>query len=160
MRACHRANCEHQAALADLTQASRAYDDVDPEREPSWMGFYDRGEVLAQYGRVYRDLARRDPRHGPAAVRWVTTAIGAFGAQNVRSSVLNQVGLCGALFLADQPEHALTVGATVITHARQLTSTRVIDRIRNLRRDLHRHVSLPDVAAFDRALTTIGLATA
>lgn len=93
-------------------------------------------------------------------MRWVTTAIGAFGAQNVRSSVLNQVGLCGALFLADQPEHALTVGATVITHARQLTSTRVIDRIRNLRRDLHRHVSLPDVAAFDRALTTIGLATA
>lgn len=149
---------DRQEALASLGAATDAFDRIDADREPEWMRFYDRGELLAQYGRVYRDLARVDERHGSASVRWVTEAISAFGAQNVRSTVLNEVGLCSGLFLSGEPHEAVTVGTRVIQHANQLTSQRVHDRIRNLRRDLVRYVDDPEVAEFSRALSTIGSA--
>ncbi|MFI5492275.1 hypothetical protein [Actinoplanes sp. NPDC051859] len=149
---------DRQEALAALGDATDAFDRIDPDREPEWMRFYDRGELLAQYGRVYRDLARVDGRHGNAAVRWVTEAISAFGPQNVRSTVLNEVGLCSGLFLAGEPHEAVSVGNRVIQHAAQLTSQRVHDRIRNLRRDLDPYACNPDVAEFSRALSTIGSA--
>ncbi len=149
---------DRQEALVALGAATDAFDNIDPDREPEWMSFYDHGELLAQHGRVYRDLARADERHGKAAVRWVTEAISAFGAQNVRSTVLNEVGLCSGLFLAGEPHEAVTVGTRVIQHANQLTSQRVHDRIRNLRRDLVRYASDPEVADFSRALSMIGSA--
>nr|WP_141714207.1 hypothetical protein [Micromonospora inyonensis] len=55
---------------------------------------------LAQYGRVYPDLAR----HADRAMEWTQAAIGAFGPQNVRSTVLNTVGLCSALALAGESD--------------------------------------------------------
>lgn len=147
---------DRQEALTALGAATDAFDRIDPDREPEWMRFYDRGELLAQYGRVHRDLARANERHGKAAVRWVSEAIAAFGPQNVRSTVLNEVGLCSGLFLAGEPQEAVTVGTRAIQHSNQLTSQRVHDRIRNLRRDMHRYATDPQVAEFSRALSTAG----
>lgn len=139
-------------AMSALGKARDEFDRINPDREPDWMGFYDQGEVLAQYGRVYRDLARADRSYGPTAVRWVSEAVAAFGPQNVRSTVLNEVGLCSALFLADEPEEALLVGRRVQQQSTQVSSQRVTDRIANLRRDLARHRELPAVAEFARSL--------
>lgn len=144
---------DHRSALNILGKASDQFDRIVSEREPDWLGFYDRGELLAQYGRVYRDRARQDRRHAPEAVRYVQEAIAAFGPANVRSTVLNEVGLCSALFLADEPEEALVVGARVIQQSQTLTSRRVVDRVINLRRDLGRHRGLPEVVDFERRLT-------
>ncbi|MGC5306650.1 helix-turn-helix domain-containing protein [Micromonospora zamorensis] len=144
---------EHQGALRILGTASDQFEHINKEREPAWMGFYDRGELFAQYGRVYRDMARRDRRHASEAVRWGRDSIAALGAANVRSTVLNEVGLCSALFLADEPEQALALGARVLKQARTMSSKRVDDRVANLRRDLARHRQLPEVAAFERVLT-------
>ncbi|RGC69752.1 Protein involved in sporulation [Micromonospora sp. MW-13] len=143
----------HREAVTTLGKASDEFDRIDGGREPEWMSFYDRGELLAQYGRVYRDLARRDETHAPEAVRWVESAIAAFGPANVRSTLLNEVGLCSALFLADQPEQALTVGTRVLNQARSMSSRRVIDRVGNLRRDLARHRKVPEVAEFEHSLS-------
>ncbi|MEV5818716.1 helix-turn-helix domain-containing protein [Micromonospora haikouensis] len=151
---------DHQTAVTNLGKANDQFDRISHEREPGWMGFYDRGELLAQYGRVYRDGARQDSRHAPEAVRWTEDAVAAFDLANVRSTVLNEVGLCSALFLADQPERALAVGARVLEQARGISSRRVIDRVVNLRRDLSRHRELPEVAAFERALTARAAAAA
>ncbi len=74
---------------------------------------------------------------------------------NVRSTVLNEVGLCSSLFLAGEPQEAVTIGTRATQHANQLTSQRVHDRIRNLRR-MHRYAADPQVAEFSRALSTIG----
>ena len=120
------------------------------------MRFYDQGELLAQYGRVYRDFAREDAAHGAMAVRWVVEALPAYGAQNVRSTVLSEVSLCSALFLADEPEEGLAVGRRAIERAKGLRSPRIYDRIRNLRRDLVGHRELPAVAAFAHELTLAG----
>ncbi|WP_320068639.1 helix-turn-helix transcriptional regulator [Micromonospora sp. RTGN7] len=144
---------DHREAVSTLGRASDEFDRIDGAHEPEWMSFYDRGELLAQYGRVYRDLARRDEKHAPEAVRWVESAIAAFGPGNVRSTLLNEVGLCSALFLADQPEQALTVGTRVLHQARAMNSRRVIDRVGNLRRDLARHRKLPAVAEFEHSLS-------
>jgi transcriptional regulator with XRE-family HTH domain len=163
----HGAQAASQAAIGDnsgavtsLGEASGDFERIRDEGEPSWMGFYDQGELLAQYGRVYRDLARDDPRYGGEAVTWVRQAIAGFGPTNVRSTVLNEVGLCSALFLADEPEEALAVGQRVLDQAGQVSSQRVQDRIVNLRRDLGRHAGLPEVADFAHRLPATGTASA
>lgn len=153
------AEAASRAAIGDwngaeraLGQSSDAFTDVDPGNEPEWLGFFDKGELLAQYGRVYRDWARADRQRGSDAVRWVTEAIDAFGPQNMRSTVLNQVGLASAYFLADAPDLALHAGNTARRQAATLTSPRVIERIANLRRDAAQHMHLPQVADFVRTL--------
>ena len=151
---------DSSGAVASLGEASGDFERIRPEGEPDWMGFYDQGELLAQYGRVYRDLARDDSQYGSQAVTWVRQAIAGFGPANVRSTVLNEVGLCSALFLADEPEEALAVGQSVLNQAAQFSSQRVHDRIVNLRRDLDRHASLPEVADFARRLPATGTASA
>ncbi|BCJ58331.1 hypothetical protein [Micromonospora endophytica] len=146
---------DYREAERTLGEASKQFEQISADREPRWMGFYDRGELLAQYGRVYRDKARHDKKHGSAAVRFVTDAIDAFGPGNVRSSALNEVGLCSALFLADEPEQALNVGHSVLRQAQNISSARVLDRVINLRRDLAGHRKLPEVTGFARDLATL-----
>ncbi|WP_231933347.1 helix-turn-helix domain-containing protein [Micromonospora coxensis] len=143
---------QRREALAALGRSTDAFDRITVDREPEWMRFYDRGELLAQYGRVYRDLARADRRHAPDAVRWVQEAVAAFGQQNVRSTVLNEVGLCSAMFLADDPQQAVAVGRRAIGRAGTLTSQRTVDRVRNLRRDMTTCRNDPEVVAFAREL--------
>jgi transcriptional regulator with XRE-family HTH domain len=159
----HGARAASQAAIGDgrgavtsLGEASRDFERIRPDGEPNWMAFYDHGELLAQYGRVYRDLARDDPRHGPEAVTWVRKAVAGFGPTNVRSTVLNEVGLCSALFLADEPQEALAVGQRVLDQAAHVSSQRVRDRIVHLHRDLDRHAGLPEVADFAHRLPVTG----
>ncbi|WP_405092617.1 XRE family transcriptional regulator [Micromonospora sp. NBC_01392] len=149
----------HQGALRILGRASDHFERIDAEREPPQMAFYDRGELLAQYGRVYRDIARQSGTHADRAVQSVEDAIAALGPANVRSMVLNEVGLCSALFLAGEPERAVVVGARVVEQSGALTSRRVTDRVVNLRRDLKRHRRLPAVAEFEHALKARAAAT-
>jgi tetratricopeptide (TPR) repeat protein len=151
---------DHPTATSALQQASVAFERIDPDREPDWMRFYDRGELLAQYGRVHRDLARHDPRHAEAAVAWTQAAIGAFARQNIRSTVLNEVGLCSALVLAGEPDRAVAVGASAIHHGRALTSVRIQDRIRNLTRDIPADTRRSDLADFRHCVAHLQLAAA
>lgn len=147
---------DHDAAARRLASATDAFERIEPSREPAWMGFYDRGELLAQYGRVYRDMARHDSRHAADAVRWTTEAIGELGPQKLRSTVLNEIGLCSALFLAGEPEQAIEVGENLLDRAGQVKSARVAERIRNLRRDFGRHASDLRVRGLSRGLSTYG----
>ncbi|WP_422773384.1 hypothetical protein ACN28C_10935 [Plantactinospora sp. WMMC1484] len=150
--ASHAALDDPKEARRALSRSSEAFGAVEPTNEPEWLGFLDKGELLAQYGRVYRDMARNDRDYGDDAVRWVTEAITSFGPQNVRSTVLNQVGLCSALFLAGAPDLAIKAGNTAQQLATTVTSPRVIDRIANLRRDATNHLRRSDVADFIHSL--------
>jgi hypothetical protein len=147
---------DHDGAARRLTTATDAFELIEPAREPAWMGFYDRGELLAQYGRVHRDMARHDRGNARQAVRWTTDAIGDLGPQKLRSTVLNEIGLCSALFIADVPEQAVDVGHALLAHAGQVNSARVVERIRNLRRDFGRHARDPRVRELSVALAGFG----
>ena len=103
---------DHKAATASLDEAQRHFDNIDPVTEPTWLGWLDEAELWAQYGRVYRDAARHDRKFGEQAVEWTSRAIGGFGQEMARSSALNQIALCSALFLAGEPNAALSIGGT------------------------------------------------
>ncbi len=152
---------DRSGALAALDDACREHDRIDPEREPSWMRFYGRGELLAQHGRVYRDLARSDRAQAQAAVQWVSDAVDAFapGSGLARNRLLNEIGLCSALFLAGaSEEEAIAVAERLIPAAERMTSARVIDRIRGIRRDLADWATHPGVSEFADRLDTVGVA--
>lgn len=148
---------DHTAAERRLASATDAFDRIVPAAEPAWMAFYDRGELLAQYGRVYRDIARHDKGNAQQAVRWTTAAIEDLGPQKQRSTVLNQIGLCSALFLADEPEQAAEVGRSLLEHAGEVNSARVVERVRNLRRDFGRHAGEPGFDDLANAMATFAV---
>lgn len=139
---------ERKAPLAYLDSARQDFEQIDPTVEPANLGWKDPAELWAQHGRVYRDLARNDPKYGDLAVKWTTRAIDSFEPEMTRSSILNQVGLCSALFLAGEPETALNVGQRLPGHARNLASKRIGDRIMNLSRDATQHSNQSDVMDF------------
>jgi hypothetical protein len=127
------------AARRALEDATQAHASIEPGNEPHRLAFRDLGEVYAQYSRVYRDWARRDPDQAPEAVRWTAAALTELGPASVRSAVLNRVGLVASYFLADDVDRALAEGAHVMRDASMISSPRVIDRIANLRRDADKH---------------------
>ncbi|GLI03894.1 helix-turn-helix domain-containing protein [Phytohabitans aurantiacus] len=151
-----------RAARDLLGRAREAFDRIKPDREPEWIRFFDHGELLAEHAATYRELARHEPgsRRGATAVQWYADAIAAFGPQQARSAVLNEVGLCGALFLADQPDRAVVVGERALARARKLTSKRAFDRILNLRSDFARHLARPEVAEFARKVASLAPSSA
>ncbi len=126
---------DFDAARAALDDAVAAHANIVAGNEPNRLAFRDLGEVYAQYGRVYRDWARRDPDQGVEAVYWNSKAIAELGPSSIRSTILNRVGLTSSYFLAGDPDRALTEGAHVLRAAAQINSPRVVDRIANLRRD-------------------------
>jgi hypothetical protein len=150
--ASHAALGDAESAKRALGESSDAFADVELSNEPEWLGFLDKGELLAQYGRVFRDMARADRRRGDEAVRWVAEAITSFGSQNLRSTVLNQVGLCSAFFLAGAPDLALQAGHAAQQLASAVTSKRVVERLANVRRDATDHLHRSDVADFIQSL--------
>ena len=124
------------------------------------MRFYGPGELFAQYGRVYRDLARTDRTQAQIAVRWVSDAIDAFAPASglARNRLLNEIGLCSALFLAGAPEEAIALADRMIPCAEQMTSARVIDRMQGIRRDLANYRTHRGVSEFADRLDAVGVA--
>jgi transcriptional regulator with XRE-family HTH domain len=142
-------------ALAALDEAGDAFGRLVPPDEPGWMAFFGRGELFGQYGKVHRDLGRSNWSHGVDAVEWLTRSLAAFGPSDQRSKVFTEIMLASALFVAGEPDEAMRVGWQAITHAQDLTSQRLLDRVVELRLDLRRFDTRPDVADFGRALTAV-----
>jgi hypothetical protein len=165
--ASHAALGHRRAALDCLSRADDAFCDIDPAREPIWMAFYDRGELDAQYGRVYRDLARHhlaqrrhgvpapDPGYAAEAVRWVHHALSNFDVGNARSILLNKVSLCSAQFLAGEPDRALSTAADLIPAMASISSQRLVERVVNIRRDIPGHHRRSDVEEFHHMLSAL-----
>lgn len=152
------AEAASHAALGDFVEAKNAlarahelFGHIELENEPPWMHFFGEGELLAQYGRVYRDMARLDSRRfGAEAVEWVNRALPSFDSSHNRSYTLNLVGLSSAYLLADDTERGLQTARATLERASSLSSRRVWDRIGYLRRDFARHqISLPEVRELD-----------
>lgn len=145
---------DHATALEELERAAGAFDGIDFESEPSWLGWRSHAELFAQYGRVYRDLARQDRAYSDLAVEWTQRAIEGFDDGMQRSSLLNEVGLCSAWFLAGDPERALEIGTRLSEELGQIQSNRVKDRVANVARDASAWRGRSDVDDFVYAITT------
>ena len=144
---------DRAAAIDSLNHANDGFDRIVSGDEPPWISWIDRAELDAQFGRVYRDFARQDPRFADEAAEWTCKAIEGFDEGMQRSSVLNQVGLCSAWFLAGEPDTALDIGARLVADDGQVLSQRVWERIANMGRDAQRCSGSSDVDDFVHMIT-------
>jgi tetratricopeptide (TPR) repeat protein len=144
---------QRDEALRALDRAVAAFDDADPAIEPAWMRFFDRSELHAQFGRVYRDLARFNPADADLAVEWSAKAVAGMDPSCVRSTLFNLAGLVSAYFLADAPASAVKVGSGVLQAAPRVTSARLERRLADLRHDAVRYADDTTVAGILRQLS-------
>lgn len=133
-------------ALVELDRARRAFDEIDHAQKPPWMAWLDEAELSAQYGRVYRDLARGDRKFADDAVAWTRRAVRGFETDKARSGTLNLIGLSGALFLAGEVSMATDIGQRLPDEADAVASQRIRDRIVRLPRDAAPYLGRSSVA--------------
>lgn len=145
---------DRKGALAALNRATDAFESMVRADEPPWIGWMDQAELAAQFGRVYRDFARQDRGFAEDAAEWTKRAIDGFDEGMQRSSLLNQVGLCSAWFLAGEPDTALKIGATLLEEPDQVHSARIKERIVNLARDAKTCAGRSDVDDFIAEITS------
>ncbi|MBO3732776.1 helix-turn-helix domain-containing protein [Glycomyces niveus] len=146
---------DRTGADAALTKATDAFERMIPGDEPSWISWIDQAELAAQFGRVYRDFARQDRAFAEQAATWTRRAVDGFDEGMQRSSVLNQVGLCSAWFLAGEADAALEIGAGLLGNADRVHSARIRERIVNLGRDAQACAGRSDVDDFINEITSI-----
>ncbi|MCD0444275.1 helix-turn-helix domain-containing protein [Glycomyces sp. A-F 0318] len=126
---------DRDGALAALNRATDSFERMIPGDEPPWIGWMDRAELAAQFGRVYRDFARQDRNYADQAVEWTQQAIAGFDEGMQRSSLLNEVGLCSASFLAGDADAGVRIGTRLLENPPPVVSQRVKERIVNIARD-------------------------
>jgi transcriptional regulator with XRE-family HTH domain len=146
---------DRPGADTSLAKATDAFERMNPADEPSWISWIDQAELAAQFGWVFRDFARQDRSYAEQAADWTRRAIDGFDEGMQRSSVLNQVGLCSAWFLAGEADAALEIGARLLTNADQVHSARLRERIVNLSRDARTCAGRSDVDDFINEITAI-----
>jgi hypothetical protein len=97
-------------------------------------------------GVVYTTLARRvDNDYTSFAIPALTTAVTGYGDAMARSRTFALIALAVNHLIEGDPDEGTKFGAQAVQAAGRLTSTRVIDRMRPLREEAHRHAANTDV---------------
>jgi hypothetical protein len=109
---------------------------------PAWSGFFTTTDVLAMTGTVHTELAHRvDPRHTRIAIPALTTAVGDYGHGMARSRTFSLILLAMCHLIEGDVERGVDIGFSALASAENLTSTRVWDRMRPLKKDADLHDS-------------------
>jgi hypothetical protein len=121
------ANATRQAVL----EAERLYERSRPDEEPPWLSFYTTAELAADLGRCLRDIGES----GPAAelIQW---AMDRYESWRVRSRCFVQTDLAAVHLVGRELERAATLGHDALGTAEDIRSTRIVDRIRTLKRQI------------------------
>ncbi|MFL1427516.1 MULTISPECIES: hypothetical protein [unclassified Nocardiopsis] len=139
---------DHACARA-LHEMEEAFDQLDPETEPAWMGYFDASEIADESAHCFHDLG-----HGTSAIDHAHRSISLAPAGFRRSRTFAGLIQAGAhLRLPDaDPEAACTLTRTTITHAGTLRSARVRTYITRLRGDLEPYAETRHVRELDEFL--------
>jgi hypothetical protein len=119
------ANAARRAVLA----AERDYERSRAGAEPPWLGFYTEAAFAADLGKCLSDLG--DPKQG---IIMSTTALRGYEPWRVRASCFVQTDLARAHLLNHDLEQAAAVGHDALRTAADVSSHRVLDRLRTLQR--------------------------
>lgn len=121
------ANSTNTAVL----RAERDYGQARSEDEPAWLGFYTEAELSADLGRCLRDVGE------PAqATHLIIQALDGYESWRVRSRCFVQTDLATAHLVGRDLEQAAAVGREAVHAAAQVSSTRTLDRLRTLQRQI------------------------
>jgi len=117
-----------QAVLA----AERHYERSRDGEEPPWLGFYTEAAFAADLGKCLSDLG--DPKQG---ITLTTTALRGYEPWRVRARCFAQTDLAGAHLRGRDLEQAAASGRDALRTAAEVSSTRTLERLRTLRRQVY-----------------------
>lgn len=141
------ANATRRAVL----EAERHYERARPDEEPTWLGFYTEAELAADLGRCLRDAG--EPVQG---TRLIKQALDSYEPWRVRSRCFVQTDLATAHLVSRDLEQAASVGRNAVRTAGQVSSTRALDRLRTLQRQVRMlRTSSPDMRELDERITDL-----
>jgi hypothetical protein len=115
-----------------VLEAERHYDHARPADEPAWLSFYSEAELSADLGRCLRDVGEPEQ-----ATRLINHAMDAYEPWRVRSRCFVQTDLATAHLVGGDYEHAAALGRDAVRTAAEVISTRTLDRLRTLQRQVH-----------------------
>jgi hypothetical protein len=115
----------------------------------AWFGFYTEAELAADLGRCLRDVG--EPEQG---TRLITQAMDSYEPWRVRSRCFVQTDLATAHLVSRDFEHAAAFGRDAVRTAAQVPSTRTLDRLRTLQRQVRPlRASSPHLSELDERIT-------
>lgn len=126
-----------------LHEAELVLDNADRSADPQWISYFDQAYLSAKFGHCFTAL--RQPRTARAFAERSLRMNGAY----VRGRAFNLALLATAHAQLGEVEPACTLGAQAARLARHLYSTRTVEYINVLRRELSPYRATPDVRAFE-----------
>jgi hypothetical protein len=134
-----------------VLEAQRHYERSRLDGEPTWLGFYTEAELAADLGRCLRDVGEPDE-----AIRLITQALDSYGPWRVRSRCFVQPDLASAHMVGGDLEHVAALGRDAVRTAAQVSSTRTLDRLRTLQRQVRAlRAGSPHLRDLDERITNI-----
>lgn len=134
----HAVEARGHALLGDVNstrtsvrEAEQHYERTHLGDEPAWLSFYTEAELAADLGRCLRDVGEPEQ-----ATRLITQAMDAYEPWRVRSRCFVQTDLATAHLVRGDYEHAAAIGRDAVRTAAQVSSTRTLDRLRVLQRQV------------------------
>ncbi len=122
---------EANATRTAVLEAERCYERASTDDEPTWLAFYTEAELAADLGRCLRDVG--EPEQG---TRLISQAMDTYEPWRVRSRCFVQTDLATAHLVGRDYEHAAALGRDAVRTAAQVRSTRTLDRLRTLQRQV------------------------
>jgi hypothetical protein len=120
-----------RAARRAVLEAQRCYESMSPEGEPPWQDFYTEAAFAADIGRCLSDIGEPEQ-----AIKLSTAAVRDYEPWRVRARCFTQTDLAGTHLLGNDLEQAAAVGRDALRTAAQVSSTRTLDRLRTLQRQV------------------------
>ncbi len=117
----------HRAVL----EAQRSYESMLPDDEPPWQDFYTEAAFAADLGKCLRDLGEAEQ-----AIKLSAAAVRDYESARVRARCFAQTDLAGAHLLGRDFEQAAALGRDALRTAAQVSSTRTLDRLHTLQRQI------------------------
>jgi hypothetical protein len=119
------------ATRTAVLEAERSYQRTRSDDEPTWLAFYTEAELAADLGRCLRDIG--DPEQG---TRFITQAMDSYEPWRVRSRCFVQTDLATSHLVSGDYDRAAALGRDALRTAAQVSSTRTLDRLRTLQRQV------------------------
>jgi hypothetical protein len=139
------------ATRTAVLDAERCYEGARLDDEPSWLGFYSEPELAADLGRCLRDVG--EPEQG---TKLITQALDGYETWRTRSRCFVQTDLATAHLVRRDYEHAAALGRDAVRTAALVSSTRTLDRLRTLQRQIRPvRASSPYLGELDERITDL-----
>lgn len=147
-------------AIHAVTEAERLFPEINHKNEPEWARFIDQAYVFGEAAHTFRDLSYLAPNEAPHTEEFASISLDAAKSQGrARRGALSYAARSISLLQRKQTDQAGGEAMHVLDLAAQITSSRVTETIRDLRRRFRGHEDVPEVAAFaDRADAEFGVA--